>query len=524
MPDPAADYLRGLNASDRVRAAAWDAVYAPDDATATTLLQQLPFSDQVRADLWDLRNGGTIEGTVQAFKPASAEQFMPPSATPQGSAAGRFISNAADMLNPVSMVQGLYGAVRHPVDTYHGLVDASAQQFEQAGQAIDQGRYTEAFGHGMAGALPVIGPAAAASGEQIASGDIAGGLGKAAGMLAPVAASGAVRGRLAVQARRGVPAVLERQAVDQVAQRVLAPGSAAFKGKAQAIAPEVLRRGMKGGRAELADAAEEGQATSATAIDDAINAGGGGASGVYVDPVIRQLQQRIDSLTVNGRPIPGAEGRIDGLRARIDYLEQTARQRQGLVKHGQPFTNPKALSFDDLRKIRDEQYRIANEARAYQRAGNPQLNDEGFAAAETGSAIRGEFARLSPELAQANADYTFFKTLGDILDPAQGRPKVSAPSQGVTGGAAVSGAVAGAVVGPKASFVLGVVRPWIQRMRSEPAWQLADAQTKMRLAEAIRNGDVPAAQKLMVRIGEVGVVGAATSPSESRSRTTAPTP
>ena len=514
MPDPAADYLRSLNTSDRVRAAAWDAVYAADDAQAQQMLRQLPFSDDVRAALWDLRSGGTLSGTPQAPQPARPEQFTAQGAQPQGSAAGRFLSNAAEMLNPITMVQGAYQAVRHPIETAGAILQQQGAQFGKAADDFRQGRYSEMVGHAAAGALPLIGPAAAGAGEQIAAGDVAGGLGRATGLVAPVAAAGAMRGRVAMQNAKGVPAVLERQAVDQVAQRVLAPGSVAFKGKAQAIAPEILKRGMKGGREELAQAAEEGQATAGQAIDDAITAGGGGASGVYIDPVVSQLQRKIDSLTVNGKPIPGAEGRIAGLRARIDFLEQTARQRQGLVRHGQPFSNPKALSFDDLRKFRDEQYRIANEARAYQRAGNPSLNDEGFAAAESGSAVRSEFARLSPELAQANADYTFFKTLGDVLDPAQGRPKATAPSQGVTGGSATSGAVAGMVVGPKAAFVLGVVRPWIQRMRSEPAWQLADAQSKMRLAQAIRDGDVSTAQRFMVRIGE-GVVASprATSPS-----------
>ena len=56
------------------------------------------------------------------------------------------------------------------------------------------------------------------------------------------------------------------------------------------------------------------------------------------------------------------------------------------------------------------------------------------------------------------------------------------------------------MIGPKATFALSVVRPWIQKMRTEPAWQLADAQAKLRLAAAIRNGNVPLAQRMMIRI------------------------
>lgn len=512
MPQQVEAYLRSLNTSDRARAAAWDAVYSvKDDTEAQRLLASLPFGDDVKATLWDARKGVEPEVAPAAETP---EQ--------QPSAASRFFSNAGAMLNPLPAIKGL---VTHPIDTAKAIYGQQAEQFGKAREDASQGRYLEAAGHGAAGVLPLVGPAAAHAGEQIASGDVAGGLGTGTGLLVPFAGSAALRARVGVKAKRGAPDVLERQAAQQVSQRVLAPGNVAFKGKAEAIAPEVLRRNLKGGREELAQAADEGMATAAADIDAAIQSSGGGQSGILIDPIIGQLQRKIDSLTIKGEPIKGAEGRVAGLRARIDQIQRTSRvkpQRPGMTPAGQaPPATIRGMSFDDLRRIRDEQYRIADEARAYRRMGNPALSDEGFAAAETGSAIRQEFARLSPDLAAANADYTFFKTLGDILDSAQGRPKVTAPSQGVTGGAATTGAVAGHLVGPKAAFVLSVVRPWVQRMRSEPAWQLADAQTKMRLADAIRNGDVPTAQKLMARISE-GAVAIATTPTESRNRTTAP--
>lgn len=440
-----------------------------------------------------------------------------------GSALRRFLGGAGRMLNPVTMAQGLYQTVRHPIDTATGLVEASADQARKAKSAFDEGRYIEAAGHGLA-VTPLIGPPAAHIAERmVETGDVATGLGETAGLVAPFAASAAIRGRVAQRARRGDPARLEREAAEQVSQRVLAPGNVRFKGKAEAVAPEVLKRGLKGGREELAQAAEEGMEAAGRQIDDAIAAAGGRQAGVIIDPIVESLRRKVDSLTFeNGEPFKGAEARVAGLKARIDQLERAARvapQPQGLVPAGAPTPKPlRALSADDLLRFRDEQYRIANEARAYERMGNPAMNAEGFASREAGSAVRQEFARLSPDMAAANADYTFFKTLGDILDPAQGRPKVTAPSAGITGGAATSGAVAGAMVGPKAAFVLSVVRPWIQQVRSTPAWQLADAQSKMRLAAAIRAGDVPTAQRLMARISEGGVMvgaGRPTSPTES---------
>lgn len=110
------------------------------------------------------------------------------SAPVTGSSVGRFLSGAAEMLNPVTAVTGIANAVMHPIDTATGMVNQAGQQFSQAKDLAQQGRYVEAAGHAAAGAIPVIGPAAAAAGEQIAGGDIAGGLGKGAGMLAPVLA------------------------------------------------------------------------------------------------------------------------------------------------------------------------------------------------------------------------------------------------------------------------------------------------------------------------------------------------
>ena len=469
------------------------------EAIENALVAQAPkgLSD----DEFDRWFGPRFDGAI-----AEAEHSNAPVS---GSSLRRFLTNAGSMLNPIPIVQAGLGAVGDLVTgNFDGrLVQAQVDEWNKAKNAPT---VSETLGHGLAAVTPLVGPVAARTGEQIASGDVAGGLGATTGLVAPFAASAALRGRVAQRARRGDPAKLEREAARQVADRVLAPGSAKFKGKAEAIAPEILKRGLGGSREDLIQAADEGMSVAAQRIDDAITAGGGPGAGVMVDPIVRQLQQRLDGLLINGEPIKGAEGRVAGLKARIDQLERTAktpRQRPGLIPTGTGSAKPlRALSFDDLKRFRDEQYRIANDAKAYQRMGNPSLSDEGFAAAESGSAVRQEFARLSPELAAANADYSFFKTLGDVLDPAQGRPKVTAPSSGITGGAATSGAVAGSLISPKAAFVLSVVRPWIQNVRSTPAWQMADAQSKMRLAQAIRQGEVPLAQRLMAQISEGAVL------------------
>jgi hypothetical protein len=127
-----------------------------------------------------------------AFAQAIGEAEHSPEPT-TGGATGRFLSNLGEKLNPVTAVKGMYQMARHPLSTYEGAVDAAAQQFRKAGDAYQEGRYSEAVGHGLAGAVPFVGPAAAEAGEQIGRGDVAGGVGSAAGLVVPFGVPAAAR-------------------------------------------------------------------------------------------------------------------------------------------------------------------------------------------------------------------------------------------------------------------------------------------------------------------------------------------
>ena len=104
-----------------------------------------------------------------------------------------------------------------------------------------------------------------------------------------------------------------------------------------------------------------------------------------------------------------------------------------------------------------------------------------------------------------------------------GRPKSTALPTGVTGGARTVGAVVGQMSKiPGLSFVLSVVVPKVQELRASPAWQLAKAQDKMRLAEAMRSGNVGGMQSALVKIEQYAPKS--TSPNESPGATGSPLP
>lgn len=130
-------------------------------------------------------DGWTLVQPARARRPVSAEDFID-QAQPEGSALGRFAGGVWESLNPVTLVKGVAHAVTHPIDTATALAAAQVDQFGKAKRAYEEGRGIEALGHAAAGALPLLGPAAAAAGESIAEGDVAGGLGKGVGLLAPL--------------------------------------------------------------------------------------------------------------------------------------------------------------------------------------------------------------------------------------------------------------------------------------------------------------------------------------------------
>jgi hypothetical protein len=132
---------------------------------------------------------GSMGRNLLVSEIAEAEQKPP---APEGSALQRFVGNAADSLNPIKIAKGLYNTVAHPIDTATAMISAQGAQLSKAKADIDQGRYVEAAGHGLAGVLPIVGPAAAAAGEQIGGGDVAGGLGRAVGLIGPVVAAAPV--------------------------------------------------------------------------------------------------------------------------------------------------------------------------------------------------------------------------------------------------------------------------------------------------------------------------------------------
>lgn len=520
MPQQVEAYLRTLNIPDVVKADAWDAVYtATDDTDAEARLRRLPVPNEVRAHLWDLRG--------QATPAVSA----PVESAPMPSATSRFLSNAGEMLNPVTIAQGLYGAVRHPVDTATNIGTA---QWEQARQAWELAKnadtwedYLEALGRTGAAALPVLGPVAAEAGEQIGAGDVAGGLGKAVGVLAPTALPTAAR--VARAGLRTVPISVAARAETHAATRVadvmapkVGPNKTRFGNMAENVAPRVAQDLAGQPRMWTRDALRGHVQTRLMEAEQALDAASDirlAARSFHTTPLIDALLAKRLRLTAErveaSRPIRAADSQatlsavplgesvVPGPNAaRVAVIDQAISELQQLG----PVTR-----YDPIRVMRQAYDGPAKAVYSpsmtadYMKAQGGKLG-----AADVTGVLRDTLAKWDPPTAVANAQYHLWRTADDVLQATveveRTRPRVGRQIIGRLTGTVLGGQAAGAP-GAVAGYVLGPVVD--TAAASGATTQLATARAMARLAQAIRKGDVGHVSSLASQLRRIGATASA---------------
>lgn len=476
----------------------------------------------------------------------------------EGAALTRFAAGAWQNLNPVAIATGVYGAVRHPVDTATNIANASIAQGRQAVDLAKQGRYSEAVGHGLA-VLPVIGPAAAAAGEAIGSGDVAGGLGQAAGLLAPIELPRAAKaaGKAVRMLPEGVAAAAEAGAASRVVD-VMAPKIGAnktrFGGMAEKVAPQIAKDltadgaplSRQGLHVQL-----QGKLHAAEEALDAAHDARFKADAFPTQPIIKDLLAKRQALTAEA--VRGSE------------FPRTAVSRQSAIldPHGNPITvtdlkakpigsdvvpapnNPrvaqidraikevKALGpmarYDALRTIRMSYDGPAKAIYSPSMTADYVTAQGGkLGAADVTGVLRDNLAKFDPAIAKANAPYALYRTANDVLEATaeveRTRPKV---------GRIIAARVLGTTLGQNAAGVVGAVGGYAlapvldAAMSSGMTTKLVTAKMMTNLAKAIRGGNLNAVTSLTAQLRRLGttaaaVQGNATSPSGSRTQTTAP--
>lgn len=455
-----------------------------DDLAAKIGPMNIP--KEVKRALWDLKyQAPASQNGYTGSQPAMG------ASEPQGSAADRFLSNAGEMLNPVTMATGVYNSFRHPIDTATGILNQANDQRLKAHEAQDRGDYGEMAARSLAAAIPIVGPMAAQVGEQIGSGDVAGGLGKATGIAALYAAPKL----LGEKAPNPVKAdALRRQAESTVAEKVLAPANPKYKAAAAKVAPELLKRGIQGDRIALQQWAEDLIGESKGKIDQVIDSYPDTAK-LSTKPVLKSLDEGLQKLTYDttaGTEVnPALKPIYDKLRQQHAFVSRLGDE----------------MSFADMRRLRQQMDSVAEEAGAFAaKSGDTNLSAAGQAALDTANALRRQIASERPELAVPNADMNLALTVRDILDPTKGRPKTASVTTGATGGLHTTAAIIGSgvsnVPGLKAiaAFVASDVIPRIKNAQVSPANQLRLANDMQKLSESLAAGKTSAAQKAMLNL------------------------
>lgn len=475
-------------------------------------------ADGTELEFPDEATDEAMQRGVKAYMAKQGGSSMPPSpevpSGPEGSAAGRFVGGVWKNINPVSIAQGLYGAVRHPIDTIGAVGSAMGSEWEKAGTAASEGRYSEAVGHGAAGSIPLIGPAAAAAGERIGAGDVAGGLGEGTGLLLPIVgprgAQAALRGvRGAGGALEAAATGLERGAAAKVAD-VMSPkvgaGKVRFGNTAERIAPALVK-----------DLAADGAPLTR------------GGFHTQIQGRLAQAEQALDAAADARLPTQAFSAReiLSGLEARRAALTSKAVGRGTSVV---PAPNAARVAVIDqaiaeIKKMRGPMVRydpIRVMRQAYDGQAkvvyNPSMTADflrvkgkALGAADVTGVLRENLAKWDPQTAAANAEYSLYRSADDVLKataevertrPRVGRQIMARLTGGILGAqAGPAGAVAGWVGGPllDSAFAAGATT------------QLKTAALMQRLATAVRSGDLGMVNSIAHQLKRLGLSSAAVS-------------
>lgn len=504
MPDPVVQFLDRLNTSNRVRAAAWAAMKDTSEGyELVRRLDQLPFSGDIKGQLWEMKFGKGAALPEQQGT-ATAEKFAEPSKVPPqtfGHAAGSFL----EQFNPIAMAKGIGTMVQAGmgnVGAQMTLAQPHIDTANKAGQAFKDGRLVEAGGYGLATALPMVGPAAAAMGEQGAQGDVAGMVGGGLGLATQAVAPGVIgravsRPGAAAKALPGNAARME-QALNATTRE--------NKVRAQRVAPEMVRRGIA---ERNLPALEERAATESAAAGRDVGAAVDAVSGVQRDvmPIVEKMEALKEPYidTVSGRRVVLDEGPVAAIQKLQDTLMQFGDQ----------------VSTGSLNKLRQRWDDVVQRNKGFTTDDVGQM--KAWAAREGRSVLRDELSAVNPDIDRVMAEYAFWQNIEDVTHATNLR-KVGQKGNLTSTIAAGAGAVAaealvpGSGVGSKAGMALigAKAASSLQRLFESPGYKMLSAVWKQRLAEALasRNterigatvGKTLAAAESAAASGRVGIL------------------
>jgi hypothetical protein len=273
-------------------------------------------------------------------------QFAAPSPAPTApESRGGFLSGLWDSINPLPAIKALTEVPRErlrmaqhfagkgdyrgallslasfdpmrdvAVPAAQGAAKAQWDELVKAKQNVEQGRYSEAVGHGAAGVLPLVGPAAAAAGEAIAEGDVGYGLGQAVGQvgtsLLPIKAA-KVKGVSVPAVARNANTVAREAVEFGLREGIPVDAAAATGNRAVRAAQHIADRSLGG--AMVAGGEAQKQASALAAAGERLASKANRVTATAQTPganlganLPRRVQEAISDYVSSGQPARAAE-------------------------------------------------------------------------------------------------------------------------------------------------------------------------------------------------------------------------
>jgi hypothetical protein len=162
------------------------------------------------------------------------DQNAPKAATAQPSAADRLKSNFLSSLG-ITDDAGAKQFFAHPIDTLMRSLEAQGDLAKKARDAYDKGDYMGAVVHGLNYLVPFTGQQTDQAGQQLQSGDIAGGIGRTLGTAVPALLSPEGRAAVsntasAISERAGNVATAARNVTPKQASAIVGGAAGAYGG------------------------------------------------------------------------------------------------------------------------------------------------------------------------------------------------------------------------------------------------------------------------------------------------------
>lgn len=287
-----------------------------------------------------------------------------------------------------------------------------------------------------------------------------------------------------------------REGAQKTVVQALAPTKEWAKAEAKKLAPEIIRRGVRGSRQAMLQQAKAQTSALGQELDNVVQAAAQAGETVYGGTVRGAIKMAQDALKVTNQN--GASVAIPGTEKVVKKLSRLGAFIEDL---GDDIPVDKALM---IRRTWDQ---IISKAGLFgQKAGAKSTdNAQAWALREASGAMR-DLLNKNPALADINKELSFWTGLKKVLIETEKRTQSHGGglvAAGMGGSGAVVGALQGDSLGERASNAVigGLVGRQLIRLVQSPAWRTTvSAPSKALLADALASGQTG---KILSAIGKI---------------------